>query len=89
MPALVCVGDPFSLRLTLSLSKMAFRLAMGKFSHLAERRGDDDDDDGEGFDRLPRKGLANVNPLLSVKYYRMDKVKAYLLGVKTATRIIL
>ena len=50
---------------------MAFRLAMGKFSHLAERRGRDDDDDD--FNRLPRKGLGNVPPHLSVKFYRMDK----------------
>ena len=50
---------------------MAFRLAMGKFSHLAERRDRDDDDDD--FNRLPRKGLGNVPPHLSVKFYRMDK----------------
>ena len=49
-----------------------FPLAMGKFSHLAERRDRDDDDDD--FDRLPRKSLGNVPPHLSVKYYRMDKV---------------
>ena len=54
---------------------MAYKLAMGKFSHLAERRGRDDDEDD--FDRLPRKSLANVPPHLSVKYYRMDKVKSY------------
>ena len=50
---------------------MAFRLAMGKFSHLSERRGrDDDDDDDDDFNRLPRKGLGNVPPHLSVKFYR-------------------
>ena len=52
---------------------MAFRILMGKFSHLSERRGRDDDDDDD-FERLPRKGLTNVDPRLSVKYYRMDKV---------------
>ena len=57
------------------LEKMAYRLAMGDFSHVdgrAERRGRDDEE--EGYDRLPRKGLANVPPLLAVKYYRMNKV---------------
>ena len=53
-------------------AKMAYKLAMGKFSHLSKRRGRDDDDDD--FDRLPRKGLDNVPPHLSIKYYRMDKV---------------
>ena len=57
--------------------RMAYKLAMGKFSHIAERRGRDDDDEDD-FDRLPRKGLGNVPPHLSVKYYRMDKVKSYM-----------
>ena len=51
---------------------MAWQIAMGKFSHLSKRRGRDDDDDD--FDPLPRKGLGNVPPHLSVKYYRMSKV---------------
>ena len=56
---------------------MAFRLAMGKFSHLSERserRDRDDGDDEDDYEPLPRKGLGNINPRLSVKYYRMSKV---------------
>ena len=49
--------------------------AMGKFAHLSERRGRDEDDDEEDFNRLPRKGLDNVPPHLSVQFYRMDKVR--------------
>ena len=57
-------------------------IAMGNFAHVdgrAERRGRDDDDD---YNRLPRKGLDNVPPHLSVKYYRMDKVRTFLIHWK-------
>ena len=56
--------------------RMSMSIAMGNFAHVdgrAERRGRDDDDDD--YNRLPRKGLDNVPPHLSVKYYRMDKVQ--------------
>ena len=56
---------------------------MGNFAHVdgrAERRGRDDDDDD--YTRLPRKGLDNVPPHLSVKYYRMDKVRTFLIHWK-------
>ena len=53
---------------------MAFRLAMGKFSHLSERRDRDDGDDDDDYEPLPRKGLGNVPPHLSVRFYRMSKV---------------
>ena len=55
-------------------------IAMGNFAHVdgrAERRGRDDDDDD--YNRLPRKGLDNVPPHLSVKYYRMDKVRTFVI----------
>ena len=43
-------------------------MAMGKFSHLSERRDHDDGDDN--YEPLPREGLGNINPRL----YRMSKV---------------
>ena len=52
---------------------MAFRLAMGKFAHLSERKDRDEGDDEDDYEPLPRKGLGNVPPHLSVRFYRMSK----------------